>query len=236
MWNQQIKVAQDFANATIEALNTEQGIHAETAVAGAARMAGTFLFRSFGFPLQDIQPGQVVLSDQANAQGPVLLEILGSVLSQIGIVLDEEELSDDTGSETKSIESSTFVHLCESTNGLDWVSSGEECTVCEQGSEPIAYPLRSADTGDQSALARSLDVAIVPVAYRGRTLLLKARHNGTKRGSRLTWHTSAGHVAVGENGIAEWHLPSDPGPHLVQLALVDGESAAVASFRFRHRA
>lgn len=41
----QLEAAKQFARAAIESLPTLQGIHAATAIAGAARMAGTFLFR-----------------------------------------------------------------------------------------------------------------------------------------------------------------------------------------------
>jgi hypothetical protein len=88
----QIDAAQDFANTALEVLETEGSVHAETAIAGVARMAGTFLFRSFGFNLSGIQPGNVVLSDIANEQGPVLIEILTAALSHLGIILDEEKL------------------------------------------------------------------------------------------------------------------------------------------------
>ena len=54
---QQIEAAEEFARTTIETLKTERGIHAETAIAGTARMAGTFLFRSFNFSLKDAKPG-----------------------------------------------------------------------------------------------------------------------------------------------------------------------------------
>jgi hypothetical protein len=64
-------------------------------------MAGTFLFRSFGFDLSDIQPGQVVLSDIANERGPVLIEILAAALSHLGVALDEEELGDDNSGENQ---------------------------------------------------------------------------------------------------------------------------------------
>ena len=96
---QQIEAAQEFANITLDALNTELGVHAETAVAGVARMAGTYLFRSFDLPMGDIQPGQVVLSDIANEQGPALIEILGGALTQIGVSLNEEELNGETNAE-----------------------------------------------------------------------------------------------------------------------------------------
>ena len=85
---EQIDAAQAFANATIGALQMDTGVHAETAIAATARMAGTFLFRSFGFPLKDVQPGQVVLSEQANEQGPQLIQVLGAVLEHIGVKLD----------------------------------------------------------------------------------------------------------------------------------------------------
>jgi hypothetical protein len=96
---QQIDAAQEFVNATVDALRTDQGVHAETAVAGAARMAGTFLFHSFGFSIEDIQPGQVVLSDQANEQGPVLIGILEAVLSQMGVGLDVQEVGNTVDEE-----------------------------------------------------------------------------------------------------------------------------------------
>ena len=92
----QVDAAQQFANGTVEQLKTDQGIHAETAVAGTARMAGTFLFRSFEFPTSDIQPGQIVLSDQANEEGPVLVNILGAALTQLGVAPDGEGLGDES--------------------------------------------------------------------------------------------------------------------------------------------
>jgi hypothetical protein len=67
---QQKAAAETFVRVVIDALKTDKGVHAETAVAAMARMAGTFLFRSFAFPPSDITPGQAVLSDMANDQGP----------------------------------------------------------------------------------------------------------------------------------------------------------------------
>jgi hypothetical protein len=98
---QQIHAAQEFVHTTADALSTNQGVHAETAVAGLARMAGTFLFRSFGFPLSEIQPGQVVLSEVANEKGPVLIDILGSALTQIGVALDEGKLGDESSAKSQ---------------------------------------------------------------------------------------------------------------------------------------
>lgn len=91
--------AQQFVGLAIEAFNSERGVHAETAIAGTARMAGTYLFRSFGFPLASVEPGQAVLSDAANEQGPKLIQALGSVLAHIGVSLDKSKLGVNKNSE-----------------------------------------------------------------------------------------------------------------------------------------
>jgi hypothetical protein len=89
---EQQDAAQQFVGLAIEAFKNERGVHAETAIAGVARMAGTFLFRSFAFPPSSVQPGQAVLSDAANEQGPKLIQALGNVLAHIGVVLDKSKL------------------------------------------------------------------------------------------------------------------------------------------------
>jgi len=94
---QQITAANEFVDATLDALRTEQGVHAETAVAGAARMAGTFLFRSFGLKLKGVAPGSVVLSEEANEKGPQLLPVLLAVLTHLGVELDRERLKIEPG-------------------------------------------------------------------------------------------------------------------------------------------
>ena len=97
----QIQAAQEFANITIDTLTDEKGVHAETAIAGVARMAGTFLFRSFDLKIEGIKPGQVVLSENANEQGPRLIQILSAVLTQVGIELKNELLSESPNSENQ---------------------------------------------------------------------------------------------------------------------------------------
>lgn len=89
---EQQDAAQKFVGLAIEAFKSETGVHAETTIAGTARMAGTFLFRSFAFPIVSIQPGQAVLSDAANEQGPKLIQALGNVLAHIGVELDKSKL------------------------------------------------------------------------------------------------------------------------------------------------
>ncbi len=89
---QQIAAAEQFADATLDELETVDGVHPETAVAAAAGMAGSFLLRSFGFELGHLAPGSAVLSDEANQQGPRLVQILGGVLAHGGVELDREIL------------------------------------------------------------------------------------------------------------------------------------------------
>jgi hypothetical protein len=99
---QQMDAAQEFANVTISALRSTGG-HAETLVAATARMAGTYLFRSFGFKLPRVKPGQAVLSEEANEQGLLLLQIASGVLSQIGIRLDNTQSSGATSSTNEPV-------------------------------------------------------------------------------------------------------------------------------------
>lgn len=82
--------AADYFNASFRTLlSTERGIHAETIIASAARMAGTMLFRSFAFPVNDFEPGTIVLSDEANTQGPKLVNLLLSTLTQLGSTFED---------------------------------------------------------------------------------------------------------------------------------------------------
>jgi len=72
---------------------SEQGIHAETIVAAAARMAGTALHRAMPGGLHGAAEGAVVLSDQANQEGQELTRLLFSTLRQLGhSKLDEQRL------------------------------------------------------------------------------------------------------------------------------------------------
>lgn len=88
------QAAREFVSLAINKLNNEKGVHAETAIAAVARMAGTFLFRSFGFQLPDAKPGQPVFSEQANEQGPRLVDLAATVLQDSGISVDIDKVAD----------------------------------------------------------------------------------------------------------------------------------------------
>jgi len=54
----------------------DREIHAETAIASAARLSGSFMFRSFDLELQGIEPGTLILSKEADEKAPHLIEIM----------------------------------------------------------------------------------------------------------------------------------------------------------------
>ena len=89
----QFAAAKRYVDIVVREFRTDKGVHAETAIAAAARMAGTFLFRSFNFPLKDIEPGSAVLSDAANDHGPLLIQTLGAALNALRVELDQSKLS-----------------------------------------------------------------------------------------------------------------------------------------------
>jgi len=84
----QFAAAREFYAIIVDKLTNENGVHANTAIAAAARMAGTFLLRSFNLPLQNLEPGAAVFSDAANEKGPFLIDLMSGVLQQMNVVID----------------------------------------------------------------------------------------------------------------------------------------------------
>ena len=89
----QLQAASEFGTTAMQAYDQGGTFPAETVIGSSARMAGSFLLRSLELPLSGIQPGSIVLSEQANQQGPRLIQILESVLQNIGVKLDSAKLS-----------------------------------------------------------------------------------------------------------------------------------------------
>lgn len=86
----QVDAAGEFANAANTALTVTGRVHPPTLVAAGARMAGTYLFRSFPLKLDGVVPGQAVLSAVANERGPELIQIAVSALARMGIAVAPE--------------------------------------------------------------------------------------------------------------------------------------------------
>src|SRR4029077_8101291 len=89
----QLRAADATAQAIISSLSELEVFHAETAVAAAARLAGTFLFRDFNFPAENVAPGTAVLSDKANEAAPLLFNTLTATLQALGVVTDPKKRS-----------------------------------------------------------------------------------------------------------------------------------------------
>ena len=89
----QLQAASEFGTVAMHVFDQGGSFVAQTVIGSVARMAGSFLFRSFGLPLAGVQPGAVVLSEQANQQGPRLIQVLGAVLQSTGVKLDKSKLS-----------------------------------------------------------------------------------------------------------------------------------------------
>jgi len=88
----QNKVAGQLVDLVAESLGAGRAVHPETAIASSARLAGSLLFRSFSLNIQNVEPGTVVLSNEANEQGPQLINILGAMLQHLGVSLDAQKL------------------------------------------------------------------------------------------------------------------------------------------------
>ena len=79
--------------AIMATIKDAHGIHLETAVAGAAATAGTFLLRSVaGDALDSMKPGAYVIYDRVNGAGPRLLGFVKSLAVAANITWDTQTL------------------------------------------------------------------------------------------------------------------------------------------------
>ncbi len=101
----QHKAAGEFVDLVAEnAGSGGRAVHPETAIACCGWVAGTLLFRSFNFQITPSEAGTVVLSNEANEKGPLLMNTLGAYLAHHGIELDPAAIGGekmDRGSEPK---------------------------------------------------------------------------------------------------------------------------------------
>lgn len=74
-------------------LEGDRGLHVETLVAAAARLAGSCLLRSFKLDLTGIAPGSPVFSDLADQHGPQLMDLLGKTLAVLEVPIDETQVT-----------------------------------------------------------------------------------------------------------------------------------------------
>jgi hypothetical protein len=97
---QQHKAAGEIIELITAEFSENRAIYPGTAISSCARLSGSFLFRSFDFPTKNISPGSVVLSEQANEKGPVLINILGWTLNNLDINIDANKLMEASKAES----------------------------------------------------------------------------------------------------------------------------------------
>jgi hypothetical protein len=73
--------------------NGSRELDTTEAISSTARLAGSLLFRSFGFKINYAKPGTVILSEEANTKGPQLVNITRLVLINYGIQIDNNKMS-----------------------------------------------------------------------------------------------------------------------------------------------
>ena len=93
---EQNEAAGSIVELIANAFGKNRQIHPATAIAAAARLAGSFMFRSFNFNLSNATPGSPVLSQEANEKGPVLINVLGVTLENFGINLDAGKMNNSS--------------------------------------------------------------------------------------------------------------------------------------------
>jgi len=85
----------ELTQTILSKLATEKGVHAETAVSAAARMAGKLLLRSCRLPLENLKPGSPVSFDRLNELGPKVLESVDQTLAFLKIPIETRKLNYD---------------------------------------------------------------------------------------------------------------------------------------------
>lgn len=90
----QNKAVNDIVELIVATIGDEsREIDTTDAISTTARLAGSFLYRSFGFKITDAKPGTAMLSEEANTKGPELLNLTFLVLQNYGIQLDNTKMS-----------------------------------------------------------------------------------------------------------------------------------------------
>jgi hypothetical protein len=80
----------ELAIATVPAFTSSAGVHIPTLIAACARMAGTYLFRSFALDVGSAVPGDAVLSVEATENSPLLLRTCANILKTLGTTIADK--------------------------------------------------------------------------------------------------------------------------------------------------
>ena len=131
--------------------------------------------------------------------------------------------------DVRTVEALTIIHLCFEGNELVWVSSGDECKVCEIIAEMAPSPIVPDKREDDLPLARALRLRVRPVVKIGRSVVLMAENDGGPD-VEYAWRASGGEVQSIAPDVVVWTPPREAGPHLLQAAVTGEHTAGVASY------
>jgi len=92
-WDEINAAAREIYAMLLGRFQTDKGAHVGTLVSAAARLAGSSLLRSFEFfRNQNVAPGNVLLSDEANEEWPKLMNMTLSILKKNKVDVDPNKM------------------------------------------------------------------------------------------------------------------------------------------------
>src|SRR5262245_11460391 len=91
----QLAAADEFNLIIMYKARSKRYVHAETAISAAARMAGTFVLRSAGLPVDRLEPGAAIFSDPVNTRGQQVLGLVDQALAALGVAFDARKVKYD---------------------------------------------------------------------------------------------------------------------------------------------
>jgi hypothetical protein len=129
----------------------------------------------------------------------------------------------------KTVDALTEVHLCVDGSDLEWVSSGDDCTICRIIAEMAPSPIVPEKGPDGLPLGQAIRLRLVELARIGDTVVLLAENDG---GGELEykWLAGSGELQKIAPDVVAWTVPNEAGPHHVQAAVFSKFGAAVASY------
>jgi hypothetical protein len=127
---------------------------------------------------------------------------------------------------TQTVDSITKIDLCIDGNTVDWVSSGDACTVCAVIAEMAPSPIVSDNRGDDLPLGRVIRIRVVEVARAGRQVLLFAE-NDAGEDAQFEWRTSGGTLERIADDVMLWSMPEEGGEWPFGQVAVWNEAGAV---------
>lgn len=97
----QSQAVDDIIDIIVQGTGKGGAVHPATAISTCARLSGSFLFESFNFQLENPEPGTPVLSEEANTEGPKLINLILAVLGSLGVEVDQDIMTSGEIQESK---------------------------------------------------------------------------------------------------------------------------------------